>query len=158
MSISEPFATLVGDWSGTNRLNLSWMPAPIFESPSTAVVRPRVGGQFVEIAYTWSYEGKPQEGLLLFGIQKDGSATAFWTDSWHSANVLMACKGEVTDVGALVLFGSYSVPDHPDWGWRTDVIPKGDGFRYVMYNVSPDGDEELAVETDFVRKNQTDLN
>lgn len=152
MSISEQFAKLVGDWSGTNRLNLSWMPDPIFESPSTASVRTRVGGQFLEIAYTWSYEDKPQEGLLIFGIRDDGSATALWTDSWHSAKVLMQCKGKVTDDGGIDLYGNYSVPEHPDWGWRTEVTPKNGGFRYVMYNVSPEGDEELAVETDFARQ------
>jgi len=42
--------------------------------------------------------------------------------------------------------GSYAAPPGPDWGWRTVIeIPDDDSFRMVMYNVSPEGKEELAV-------------
>ncbi len=44
-----------------------------------------------------------------------------------------------------------AVPEHPDWGWRTDVLQSQNGFRYVMFNVTPEGAEQIAVETDFAR-------
>jgi hypothetical protein len=63
----------------------------------------------------------------------------------------MVSDGKVADDGSISVKGYYKVKDHPDWGWRTDIIPKGDLLRIVMYNVSPEGEEELAVETDFSR-------
>ena len=152
MSIHRRLAGLAGNWDGTNRLHLPWMPVPLLESRSTAIVQERVGGQCLEIAYTWQYEGDRKEGvLLLCGSPKTETISAMWTDSWHSANVLMMCNGSVDENGRVTLRGTYSVPDHPDWGWRTDIIPGEASFEYVMYNVSPEGVEELAVETVFSR-------
>lgn len=152
MSISEKLAALAGKWKGTNRLNQSWLPDPIAESPSTADVSRRLNGQFLEIAYTWEFEGKLQEGLLILGgDNKSDAVNAFWTDSWHLAHQVMLCEGTAADNGSISVKGYYKVPDHPDWGWRTEIIPAADSFKYVMWNVSPDGDEELATETEFVR-------
>lgn len=152
MAVHETLTSLAGEWSGTNKLHMPWMPEPLHESPSTASVRERVGGQCLEIEYTWSYEGNPHTGvLILCGSGGSNGMNAVWTDSWHSANVLMTCRGSVDASGNVSLKGSYAVPDHPDWGWRTDIIPGNAGFEYVMYNVSPDGVEELAVETRFTR-------
>ncbi|QYO65500.1 DUF1579 family protein [Leptolyngbya sp. 7M] len=152
MSIHTELQKLAGQWSGTNKLNLSWMPDPIKESASTATVTERVSGQCLEIAYRWEYEGEPQEGLIIInGNGGSNAVNAFWTDSWHSKNVLMACEGSVSENGAVNIKGHYSVPDHPDWGWRTEIIPNGDTFKYLMFNVSPEGVEEWAVETEFAR-------
>lgn len=151
MSVNDNLAALVGDWKGTNRLNLSWMPDPIKESASTATVSLRVG--CIEIAYTWEYEGKPQEGLI-FLCDGSASAKAFWTDTWHSANVLMTCTGDVAANGRVNVKGHYKVEGHPDWGWRTEIVPSGDTFKYLMFNVSPEGVEEWAAETEFTRLEQ----
>lgn len=151
MSIHTELKKLVGNWSGTNKLNLSWMPDPIKESASTASVKERVSGQCLEITYTWEYEGEPQEGLIIINGGDSNSVKAFWTDSWHSKNVLMACEGSVSENGTVDIKGNYSVSDHPDWGWRTKIVPNGDSFKYLMFNVSPEGLEEWAVETEFSR-------
>jgi hypothetical protein len=152
MAIIPALAALAGEWKGTNRLHLTWMPNPLRESDSTARVRPIVGEQSLEIAYTWAYEGTPHEGLLVMTGDEGGKTVrAFWTDSWHSSHVLMFCEGSAGGNGKVSLKGSYAVPDHADWGWRTDIIPSESEFQYVMYNVSPEGIEELAVETTFVR-------
>lgn len=98
------------------------------------------------------FEGKPQEGLILLSCEeKDGAAHAFWTDSWHSANQLMSCVGTHSESGGVNLKGTYKVEGHPDWGWRTEILPGDDSFRYLMFNVSPEGQEEWAVEMDFIR-------
>jgi hypothetical protein len=152
MSVHEKLAALSGQWNGRNRLNLSWEPDPIKESESTAKVSRRAGDTCLEISYTWEYEGKPQDGFIV--ISKDAGsekANAFWTDSWHSANVLMNCIGSVNDRGAANLKGHYKVEGHPEWGWRTEIVPDGDKFKYLMFNVSPEGHEEWAVEMEFTR-------
>lgn len=152
MSIPNNLAKLAGEWKGSNRLNLSWMPDPIKECDSTATVKARVNGQCLEIAYTWEYEGVAQEGLIvLSGGDSTDTIKTFWTDSWHSKDVIMPSDGLVAGNGSVNVKGFYSVPDHPDWGWRTEIIPGDDSFRYLMFNVSPEGVEEWAVEMDFTR-------
>jgi hypothetical protein len=151
MAINEKLMSLVGEWSGTNRLNLSWTPDPIKESSSTAIVRTRAGGTCLEIDYRWEYEGKPQEGFIVVAVNEPNSAHAVWTDSWHSKNVIMSCEGTAFDSGSVNLKGFYEVEGHPDWGWRTEIIPEIDNFKYLMCNVSPEGQEEWAVEMEFKR-------
>lgn len=152
MSVDQNLADLVGQWKGTNRLHASWMPDPLQKSKSTASVTAKMNGQFLSIEYTWSFEGKLQEGILIIGCDPRSDAVqAVWTDSWHSKDVLMLCNGSRDEDGKISVLGNYSVPEHPDWGWRTEITPGADSFRYAMYNVSPEGAEEIAVETDFER-------
>ena len=152
MSLNTELTQIVGDWKGTNRLHTPWMPEPLHESDSTASVRTRMNGQFLSIEYTWSFEGEYQEGMLLIGCDSGSDdVQAVWTDSWHSKDVLMLCNGASDEDGRISVFGTYAVPDHPDWGWRTEIIPGDDSFRYAMYNVTPEGAEQIAVETDFTR-------
>jgi len=109
-----------------------------------------MNGQFLSIEYTWSFEDQPQEGLLIIGCDpKSDAVQAVWTDSWHSKDVLMLCNGTRDKDGRISVFGQYAVPEQPDGGGRTEITHTPGGFRYAMYNVSPDGVEEIAVETDF---------
>lgn len=112
-----------------------------------------MNGQFLSVEYTWAFEGEPQEGMLILGCDpKSDAVQAVWTDSWHSKDVLMLCNGSRTSDGVISVIGQYSVPDNPDWSWRTEIVAHDPNkFRYAMYNVSPEGDEEIAVETDFER-------
>lgn len=153
MAIHQALKGLSGTWKGTNRLNFgSYGNVPILESPSTAKVVERVGGQALEIAYTWEYEGKQKEGFLLIDGSADSDAVkAVFTDSFHLAHDLMKCEGSATPEGGINVTGTYVVPGHPEWSWRTEIIPANDSFKYVMYNVSPEGEEEWAVETEFTR-------
>lgn len=152
MSLEKDLEKLVGEWKGTNRLHVPWKPVPLLESESKATVKAKMNGQFLSIGYTWAYEGVEQEGMLLLGSDpKSDTYQAVWTDSWHSKDVLMLCNGTRDANGSISLMGHYAVPDHPDWGWRTEIVPGSEGFRYVMYNVTPEGVEEIAVETAFVR-------
>ena len=152
MGLHEKLTRLVGDWKGTNRLHTTWMPVKLHESNSTASVRSRMNGQFLTIEYTWAYEGSAEEGMLILGCDPHSDAVqAVWTDSWHSKDILMLCNGEIDGDGKISVFGTYAVPDYPDWGWRTEITPGDNEFRYAMYNVTPEGEEEIAVETDFTR-------
>ena len=148
MSIPDELKSLVGEWTGSNRLHLGdWHPVkPIHDSDATASVTERIGGQFLEIAYTWEHEGKTCEGVLILGGEsKAETVNAFWADSWHLAHKVMMCEG--SEVGGKVsVKGSYKVDGHPDWGWRTEILPGQEEFRYNMYNLSPEGEESIAVE------------
>ncbi|MGD9627893.1 MAG: DUF1579 family protein [Pyrinomonadaceae bacterium] len=153
MAISSALSALVGKWSGTNRLHMVWdTENPIRESQGTASVAERVGGQVLEISYTWVFEDEVKEGLLLIsGNPKSEAVEAFWTDSWHLTDQMMLCSGTAGTDGSISVSGTYKVEGHPEWGWRTEIIP-GDGrFRYNMYNVSPEGVEDIAVEMEMMR-------
>ena len=152
MGIGDKLSQLVGTWKGTNRLYVPWMREKIKESISTATVRSKMNDQFLSIEYSWSFDDDLQEGLLIIGCDpKSDAVQAVWTDSWHSKDVLMLCNGNFQSDGSISVFGKYSVPDDPDWGWRTAIIPGENKFRYVMHNVTPEGAEDIAVETEFVR-------
>ena len=153
MSIPVKLQQLVGDWKGGNRLHLGeWGPTPLYESKGTATVRERNDGQFLEIAYTWEYDGKPQEGVIILGgDNKTHTVNAFWSDSWHMAHNLMACSGTESANGVVSVNGTYKVEGHPDWGWRTEISNTDVGFEYKMFNVTPEGEESIAVEMAMTR-------
>lgn len=152
MTIGEEFARFKGSWKGTNKLYLSWMPDPIKESESDMSVSLKANGQFIQFDYTWVYEGEKQEGLLILGCDtKSDAVQTVWTDSWHSRHTFMLSDGKVSEDRTVSVKGFYKVPDHPDWGWRIDIIPGDHAFKLVMYNVSPEGVEDLAVDTLYER-------
>jgi hypothetical protein len=103
--------------------------------------------------YTWSYDAQPQEGSLLFAWEaKKHLITAVWVDSWHMGDKLMMCKGAADRNGVIAVRGSYAVRGSRNWGWRTLIRPSpGRSIRMLMYNVSPRGKEELAVEATFAK-------
>ncbi len=151
MSVHEKLASLVGTWKCANKLNFG-QGSPIHESPGTANVGTRIGGQCLEIAYAWGFEGKPQEGLILLdGGPSNNEMAVVWTDTFHYANSLMLCNGTIDGNGHVAVTGSYSAPDGPDWHWRTEIEPGDDSFKYMMINITPDGQEEWAVEMEFLR-------
>ena len=152
MSLDQKLSGLVGEWKGTNQLHTTWMPVKLQKSDSIAAVRSKMNGQFLTIEYAWAFEGEKQEGLLILGCDsKSDAVQAVWTDSWHSKDTLMLCNGTIDADGRISVVGSYAVPEHPDWSWRTEIIPGENSFRYAMYNVTPEGEEEIAIETDFTR-------
>jgi hypothetical protein len=149
-----PLASLAGRWHGTSRLVLSWKTPSEFRSESTAEVRRVAGGRAVTVTYTWAHEGKPCEGFLL--VARDGASDAAhvtWMDSWHQRDRPMHSAGTVDPRGGVEVRGSYPAPPGPDWGWRTLLAPTDDGgFTLTMYNVAPDGAEELAFENVYGRE------
>jgi hypothetical protein len=124
-------------------------------------VTPMLRGLFLRVDYTWVYQGAPQEGVLLIGYESQAEAvTAFWADTWHIGQTVMVCRGSSApalpegDVSLWVL-GSYVAPPGPDWGWRTVIQPGADGkegtFQMTMYNITPDGEQYIAVEATYTR-------
>lgn len=148
MSAVESLRTLVGVWTGTSHLIMHG--EPVRDSQSNLLIGLAARDKFTTITYTWGFDGEPQEGMLVIG-QDQGLLHGVWIDSWHMGDKLMALRGQAEASGAIVLRGSYAVEGGPDWGWRTDLEPADGALRVAMYNVSPDGEEELGVEVLYTR-------
>lgn len=152
MSVRARIAELVGEWSGTNRLWLT--PAdPVRESETTASVALAARGAFATIRYTWADAGEPQDGVLLVRIAPEPSPLDMvWIDSWHTGGKFMEFRSEEDRDGSMSALGSYAAPPGPDWGWRIVVAAEAEtGIQITMYNVSPVGNETLAVEAKYIR-------
>lgn len=152
MNAIEALHPLSGSWSGESRL---WLHRPVeatYDSVMTATIEPALQRQALLVRYAWEIEGEPQEGLLVLN-QLAGIVAAVWFDSWHMTNSSMMLTGDAEAGRSVSVSGTYPVRDGPDWGWRILLEPR-DGAHLIlrMFNVTPDGEEELAVETNFVRQ------
>jgi len=133
-----------GAWLGANILHNPMTGAPE-DSAAMATVQPILGGRYVQLEYRWSFNGQPQEGFMLVGGQNHAH-TLHWIDSWHMADAVMDCKGESHNETEINVVGHYAAGDGPDWGWRTIIKPTpGESLRIEMYNISPEGQQDIAV-------------
>jgi Protein of unknown function (DUF1579) len=152
MSVPASLSQLEGHWTGEGTLFVPWLTPPESHYSSTASIS-TAGGGFLRVEYAWAHEGKPHDGLLLLTDEKkDGAVAAVWIDSWHQSQSFLFSNGRVDPAGAVAVLGSYPAPDGPDWGWRTEVRPVGNGFELLMYNITPDGEEALAVRNRYERR------
>jgi Protein of unknown function (DUF1579) len=147
----DALASLQGSWQAIYQLRGD----PSFEgdSPSLAIIVPLLGGRFVRVDYTWSDRATPQEGSLLIGHEPEtGIATGLWIDSWHNGRRMMLCTGTASADGTVDIRGTYPAgPGVPDWGWRTQITCEADSWAMTMWNVTPGGDEALAVRAEYGR-------
>lgn len=152
--LASPLAaliTLAGDWHATYRLRGD--PSFDGDSRSRASVTPVLGGRFVRIDYTWSESGEPQDGAMVVGCeQASGVVTVAWLDSWHNGDRMMICTGRPLPDGGFDVSGTYpAAPGSPDWGWRTCVTINHESWTMTMFNVTPEGQEALAVQAEYRR-------
>jgi len=146
MTLSELLTPSAGAWTGSNRL---WMMpgSDAEESAATATVSFSGQGKFAELRYTWSTEGDPEDGLIVLR----GGVQAVWGDSWHTPDGFYLWNGEILDC-VVVVRGSYPAPTGPDWGWRIEIDARQtDRLRLSMFNITPDGEEMLAVQAVYSR-------
>ncbi len=144
---------LVGQWVGINKLMFEGAE---HESKSTASVSFVAQRQFQSIAYTWEYQNKQQDGLILFQAQNVADSPACWLDSWHMSNAVMACKIAKGKFNSITLLGSYAAPPGPDWGWRIEIEQdEAPAFEIRMFNITPEGQEYPAVIAHYERNSDT---
>jgi hypothetical protein len=150
MANLDSFTRAAGQWRATYKLR---DPGNTLsdDSDSTAVVTSVLDGRFVRVDYSWAFKGTPHEGSLLVGCQDDGTVTVPWVDSFHNGRNIMVSTGRITSTGDIDVRGSYEVPGHPAWGWRTVLSATDRALSIVMYNVTPDGEEHLAVDAQYRR-------
>lgn len=152
MATHPAFEALVGAWEGTNLL---WMDprGPGDASAATAVVTLVAGDGFASIAYTWAFEGRAQDGVLLVRrADRPGSPDAMWVDSFHTNGGFQTFAGVSDAAGRRTYHGTYPVQDGPAWGWRIAIEQEDEAtFVVAMWNVPPGEAEERAVEARFHR-------
>jgi hypothetical protein len=144
-------SALTGDWQGTKQLYMEPPPTPAITSASQASIVSVAGGSFLQLSYTWTFEGEEQSGVLLFGSDEENNATVAWVDSFHMSSKIMFSTGR-----RMALRSTCAVlirRRRTDWGWRTQIrsISAGE-FQLVMHNISPAGEEDLAVQIDYTRR------
>jgi len=153
MAIPKSIRDAQGVWTGNSKLHLSWNQPPenILESFSNLSIALDPIGEFALVDYDWIYKGEMQHGqMLVAGNTESGEVSGGWADSWHQNTAVMALSGTGMD-GEINLKGEYAVEGHPNWGWRITLELADESLMFWMYNVSPEGDEEWAVEGTYGR-------
>ncbi len=142
---------LTGEWQGTKQLYFSPPPDPAISSASKLSVVSIAGGSFLQFNYDWTYEGETQQGVLLLGSDEENAASAAWVDSFHMSSKVMSLVG-TAEAGTANVRGSYAAPPGPDWSWRIAIRSGSPNeLQIVMHNISPEGQEDLAVQIDYTR-------
>lgn len=148
--LPDDLSACAGEWRGKNLLFFQ-PDQPGIESEISATVLPILGGRFVRLDYTWSYEDQPKEGSLLMAFDsKTGKTSGYWIDSFHMGSSLLTLTGDGAD-GKYKVYGSYPAPPGPDWGWSIAVEPGDGSLRLLMWNIEPGDPEQLAVQAEMKR-------
>jgi len=148
-------ARLVGGWSGSARTFLDPSKPPLEErwEGRMALV---LGGRFLRFAYRSQLLGSPLAGELSLAYEAgEGLWRSSWMDSFHTGTALLVSVGEGGAAAQpLSVRGSYfAAPGHPHWGWRTELHDGEAGSLTLrMYNVAPEGQEDLGVEVVLKRE------
>jgi hypothetical protein len=150
---SPTLDNLPGHWKGTSRL---FFEGDQYDSLSTADIHSIIQSQFINISYTWEIENESQDGQITFLASIAKTPTiATWLDSWHMRNKIMVCEGTMNPAGTVSLLGSYAAPPSPDWGWRIEIELQNEVLLVIrMLNISPEGEEELAVLAQYHKDEQ----
>ena len=143
---------LVGNWKGTTK---TWFdPSKLEdESPITGTMRLILDGRFIMHEYQSSFGDQSLSGIAIYGFDLNTQKfQCAWMDTFHNGTAIMFSKGNKGEEGINVL-GSYAyitteIEQH--WGWRTqlDIISDSE-IVITAYNISPEGQETKATETNY---------
>lgn len=144
------FACLLGERSGRSTLYTPWLETQEHPCESQFHGTWEAKGNFA-VRYSWRFEGKAQQGLLLCGGADAGTATAGWTDTWHQSGAVMQLRAEAPPAdGLLLLAGTYPGGYGSEWGWRIELAPQRDtGLRMRMFCVPPGEAPYVAVDASY---------
>jgi hypothetical protein len=147
--LKDALSPLIGAWEGQSTLYLD----PDQEGdtqPSSVEVVPAANGKALLVTYVWHVDDAPERGALLIERDpKQPGCRAAWVDSWHQDRVMMILEGQTAD--AVDMYGKYQAEGWPEWGWRIRLEADGDQFRLLMWNITPEGQENRAVVGEYAR-------
>jgi hypothetical protein len=145
---------LAGKWEGRA---MTWFEPGVVGDVSfvSGTIRPVLDGKFVLHEYQGSLGGKPLQGMAIIGYHLDlQKFQVAWIDSFHNGTAIMFSEGKKGAERPDVL-GSYAyvTPElEQHWGWRTEINLVGDSELVITsFNISPEGTEDKATETRYVR-------
>ena len=148
MAVPKFIVASKGSWKGKSKLNLPWL-APdkrVSESDSHLHIDCDRQNAFATITYTWSYEGKEQEGTFLI-CQNDTSKVVEvgWSDSWHQNTGVMHLAGPGGEADSFKTRGTYKA-EGQEWGWTVAFSLTKERLTLKMENVPPNVEPQWAVE------------
>jgi hypothetical protein len=144
----EALSSLAGHYKGTTRTFLDPNGAPV-ESEDTLYIAPVLGGRFVRIQWYGSVGDKPRQGELTLGYHVDAQEHELsWVDTFHTGSAILQFRGKPSDDGSIDVLGSYAAGEQR-WGFGFTFARRGDGIVMRAINVSPAGEKQRAIETDW---------
>ena len=150
----QKLSSLIGAWEGVTK---TWFEPgdPVDESPVSGVFKPLFDGRFVMHEYQGTFQGKPFEGIAIYGyFLMTGKFQSVWMDTFHMGTGFMLSEGEANDPSVRIT-GNFqaSAEDSARWSWRTEIEWEGENDLIITaYNITPAGEETKALETRYHRK------
>ncbi len=146
------FKDLEGNWKGTAS---TWFePGKLAdESPVEGTIRSVLGGRFIVHEYNGSIDGKPLEGIAIYGYDcMTGRYQSAWIDSFHMGTAIMLSESKMGS-SKVDLMGYYNINEAgtDPWGWRSEITYSENKLVLTAYNVTPDGEESKATEIVYER-------
>ncbi len=152
MATNALFRNLIGKWSGICK---TWFEPDKLSDES--IVHGEftfvLGSSFLRHVYSGEIQGKPRNGEELIALNSvTEQYEVNWIDDFHMNYAMLFSQGPATPTGFSVT-GEYGVElNQPKWGWRTQYdLQNRDSLTITSYNISPDGEESIALEVKYKR-------